>query len=75
MANGWTPERKAKQSALIRNWKPWEKSTGAKTKEGKKISSQNAITHGAFTGENREIQTLISSIVSRNKDFIRKVKI
>jgi hypothetical protein len=75
MANGWTPERKAKQSALIRNWKPWEKSTGAKTKEGKKISSQNAITHGAFTEENREIQTIVSNLVSKNKVLNRRLKI
>jgi len=34
MANGWTPERKAKQSQLIRDWKPWEHSTGARTIEG-----------------------------------------
>jgi hypothetical protein len=74
MANGWTPERKAKQSALIRNWKPWEKSTGAKTKEGKKISSQNAITHGTFTEETREIQSLISNIIFRNKEIIQKLK-
>ena len=35
MANGWTPERRARQSALIRNWRPWEKSTGPKTEKGK----------------------------------------
>jgi len=46
MANGWTPERRARQSALIRKWKPWELSTGAKTLEGKAISSQNAVKHG-----------------------------
>ena len=24
MANGWTPERQAAQSAAIRQWRPWE---------------------------------------------------
>ncbi len=43
MANGWTDERRAKQAALIRTWKPWEKSTGAKTPEGKAKSSKNAF--------------------------------
>jgi hypothetical protein len=38
----WTDEQKAKQSALIHNWQPWKKSTGAKTPEGKAISSMNA---------------------------------
>lgn len=35
MANGWTPERKARQAALRRTWRPWESSTGARTPEGK----------------------------------------
>ena len=35
MANGWTPERRARQAELIRQWRPWEKSTGPKTEAGK----------------------------------------
>ena len=35
MANGWTPERRARQAVLIRNWKPWERSTGPRTTDGK----------------------------------------
>lgn len=42
MANGWTPERKARQAELIRNWKPWEQSTGPTSAEGKAASSRNA---------------------------------
>ena len=41
MARTWTPEQKAKQSALIRSWKPWERSTGPQTAEGKATASQN----------------------------------
>jgi hypothetical protein len=41
--NGWTPERRARQAELIRNWKPWEKSTGAKTEQGKAVSKMNAM--------------------------------
>jgi len=40
--NGWTPERRARQAELIRQWRPWERSTGARTPEGKAKSSQNA---------------------------------
>ena len=29
------------QAELIRSWRPWEKSTGARTPEGKARSSQN----------------------------------
>ncbi len=42
MTNGWTPERRARQAELIRQWRPWEKSTGPKTDEGKATSSRNA---------------------------------
>lgn len=44
MANGWTPERRARQSELIRTWRPWNKSTGPKTPQGKSIVSRNAYT-------------------------------
>jgi hypothetical protein len=47
MANGWTEERKQKQRELIQNWKPWEKSTGAKTAKGKAKSSMNAYKYGS----------------------------
>lgn len=43
MANGWTPERRARQAALIRSWKPWEKSTGPTTEAGKAIVSKNHL--------------------------------
>lgn len=46
MANGWTPERRARQAAAIKRWKPWEKSTGPKTDDGKHASSLNAVKHG-----------------------------
>ena len=32
--NGWTPERRKRQAEMIKNWKPWEQSTGPKTEEG-----------------------------------------
>lgn len=41
MARVWTEERKARQAALIRTWKPWNRSTGPRTDAGKTISSAN----------------------------------
>ena len=46
MANGWTSERRARQSAAIRNWRPWERSTGPRTLEGKACTSRNGFKGG-----------------------------
>ena len=43
MANGWSDERRARQAQMIHSWRPWEKSTGAKTPEGKARSAQNRV--------------------------------
>lgn len=51
MANGWTPERRARAAELIRTWRPWEKSTGPRTDAGKAASSTNALKHGARSAE------------------------
>jgi hypothetical protein len=45
-SNGWTAERRAKQAAAIRNWRPWEQSTGPRTEAGKQKSAQNSLKHG-----------------------------
>jgi hypothetical protein len=42
--NGWTPERRTRQSKLVRNWRPWERSTGPKSTEGKAIVARNAYS-------------------------------
>ncbi len=43
MANGWTQERRARQAALVRTWRPWEKSTGPRTDAGKAVVSRNHL--------------------------------
>ena len=45
-ARKWTLEQRLRQSEAIRCWKPWERSTGAKTEQGKTISSKNATKTG-----------------------------
>ena len=42
----WTTEERLRQSQLIQSWQPWNKSTGARTPEGKAISSRNASKGG-----------------------------
>ena len=47
MARVWTDEQKARQAALIHSWKPWTRSTGARTPEGKAVSSKNVLRGNA----------------------------
>jgi hypothetical protein len=51
--NGWPTERRKRQAEMIKNWKPWEHSTGAKTEAGKKFSTMNALKHGWYSAEFR----------------------
>jgi len=66
----WTPEQRQRQRELIQRWKPWEKSTGAKTPEGKKKSSQNAYKTGKSL-EFREFIKFINRLLKDQKDLIR----
>ena len=58
MANGWTPERRAKHAEAIKRWKPWEKSTGPKTPEGKVRAARNGDPGGAMATARTDAQNL-----------------
>ena len=62
MANGWTPERRAKQAELIKTWKPWERSTGPRSEEGKAVASRNG-----WQGGNRQMLREISRALARQR--------
>jgi hypothetical protein len=65
----WTPEQQQRQRELIQRWKPWTKSTGAKTPEGKKRSGQNAYK----TGKSLKIREMIkyfNNLLRTQKDLI-----
>ena len=38
-----TPEHRRLRAELIKRWRPWEKSTGPKSKKGKAIVAQNGF--------------------------------
>ena len=42
----WTPESRRRQSQVINQVRPWEKSTGPKTPHGKRQSAKNGNHHG-----------------------------
>jgi hypothetical protein len=66
----WTLEERQRQRELIQRWKPWKKSTGAKTPEGKKRSGQNAYKTGKSL-EIRELLKNLNRLLKVQKDLIR----
>jgi hypothetical protein len=74
MANGWTAERRLRQSMMIRKWKPWEQSTGAKTPEGKRRSSQNALANGGGVLMSTAELEQINDLLRRAKELLKSVR-
>ena len=67
MANGWTLERRARQAELIRQWRPWEKSTGSEARDaGKDVVSRNADKGGTW----RLLRDLSSVMREQNRRLV-----
>lgn len=69
--SAWTPERRARQAELIRQTKPWEKSTGPRTEEGKAISSRNAAMHEGI----RALKDRIAELRSQHRAMFGRGKV
>jgi len=71
---GWSPERRARQAALIRRWAPWRRSTGPKTAAGRTRCSMNALKHGyrsqARIRELRRVRYVLR-LAARNIEMVR----
>jgi hypothetical protein len=72
MANGWTPERRARQAEMIHSWKPWDKATGPRTPEGKAVVSRNAYT-GAKWLELRQFTKLMNATLQHQKRIVEGI--
>lgn len=67
--NGWTPERRARQSELIRHWMPWAKSTGPRTPEGKAAAARNAFT-GGHAAKLRQLIKEVNQALREQRDWL-----
>ena len=68
MLRHWTTEERLRQSQLIQSWQPWNNSTGARTPEGKAVSSRNAHK-GGIRSICREMNTLLRDYKDMMKRF------
>ena len=68
-ANGWTPERRKRQSEAIRQWKPWQQSTGPKSPEGRAVVSRNAWAGGDWLKLRQAISEL-SQAIRAQRDWL-----
>ena len=67
----WTPERRARQAELIRQWQPWAKSTGPKSPEGKQRVSRNAWT-GGHRAEMRELTKMVNAEIRAAREMVSR---
>ena len=63
----WTEEERKAQSEKMRGLKPWEKSTGPKSKEGKQRASLNALKHGMHSAAIRDLRR----VLKLQKEFLK----
>jgi hypothetical protein len=61
----WTEAAKAAQREAIKRWKPWAKSTGPKTAEGKQRASVNARKAGQVSI--KSIRTLRAALQAQSR--------
>jgi hypothetical protein len=60
-----TPEHRALRAELIRHWKPWEKSTGPKSPEGKARSAMRG-----FKGGTREVLRELARVLREQQETL-----
>jgi len=59
-----TEEHRRLRAELIRQWKPWEKSTGPRTLEGKANSSRNSTKHGFSSIDTKDEISSLRSVLT-----------
>ena len=65
----WTAERRKRQAELIQNWRPWDKSTGPITPEGKDTVSKNPWK-GGQREQLRELARMLRFEMHRSRELL-----
>lgn len=68
--HAWPEKRKVAQAAQIRKARPWEHTTGPKTKRGKAASSLNALKHGLRS----ETVQMLRKVLRAQKVWAKRIK-
>ena len=72
MATTWTSERRARQAALIRTWKPWTRATGPTTPKGRAKASRNAYKGGHWLML-RELARMVNAEIREAREIVERV--
>ena len=72
---GWSPERRARQAALIRRWAPWRRATGPKTDAGKARCATNALKHGYRSQARIRQMQRVRYVLRLAADNIKRVRL
>ncbi len=68
----YVPERRQCQREAIQRWKPWEQSTGPRTKEGKATSSKNSLVHGLYDEQTRADLKAIHTLLREHRQMLEQ---
>jgi hypothetical protein len=71
MANGWTPERRARQAALIQSWRPWERSSGPKSDSGRARASRNAFNGAERPALRQLVAAANAALLGQKRQLIK----
>ena len=63
-----TPEHRALRAKLIQRWKPWEKSTGPKSEEGKQRSAMRG-----YKGGTRDLLRELARLLREQAEALKRI--
>lgn len=74
MGKGWTPERRARQAEAIQRWRPWERSTGPRTAEGKAAAAANGAKAWPRAGARATLREL-RRLLREHREGLRELEL